>query len=447
MPHTIPVDPDAERALLGSVWAGLTLNDPEARAMLFDVPAEAFFISDHRRVWDGMQGLASAMEPVSEMGLLWKVSKDGHASEADRAGLLELLSVGADLSPQPLKTRVQEFFLRRTALKASEDIRAAAVDITINPDELQTLANAAFLAVSKGASASTSRFTTSLDLVEHLTTGEPFLPKGHAQKLIWFGVDWLDDLLVGAPGNVIVLGGRPGCGKTGLGLQARNVSAWHGIRSAFFSLELSREELAARDAAWWLSDPSAGRVYSYKSLLKGSYQPEAALDALREHIPCLNDCLSWVHSSGIPMGKLAAYMTEAVQIHGAQFLIVDYFQYIGTARPKGDSLASAYAGNSMAMKRLAQELGVPILLISQLSRETEHHARPALSDLKETSQLEQDAQAVPMLYRNKEGELMLTMPKHRDGECVHERPLSVCWPCLRFSTLFRTTAEAQALVF
>lgn len=443
MGFDLPVDADAERRLLGSTWSGLTMNEPEARSVLFDVPPDAFFISDYKRVWTGMQAMAAAMEPLSEVALLWKVSPDGRASEEARSSLLEVLGSGADLTPEPLKVRVLEFFQRRVAIRAAEEVRAAAVDLTLNPEELQTKSNSAFLAVARGVSSPSSRFYSSMELVDQVASGTPFLPPSAAQKLLYFGIPWMDELLVGSPGNVIVLAGRPGAGKTGLGLQARNCTAAAGIKAGFFSLELSKPELQARDAAWWLSDPKRGRIYSYKSLLAQGFNAGEAMEALRGHIPALNNCLSWNHSSGLPMGKLAAYMTEAVHVYGCQLLVLDYFQYIGVTRAKGDTLASAYGANSMTIKRLAQDLGVCVLLLSQLNRETENRPRPVLSDLKETSQLEQDAQAVPMLYRDKDGNLMVTIPKHRDGETILERGLDIAWPCLRFDELVRYTDGEQ----
>jgi replicative DNA helicase len=103
-------------------------------------------------------------------------------------------------------------------------------------------------------------------------------------------------------------------------------------------------------------------------------------------------------------------------------------------------MASAYGANSMALKRCAQDLNIHILLLSQLNRGGE--GRPGLSDLKETSQLEQDASGVPMLYRNKDSALCLTLPKNRDGETVHERDLDVAWPCLRIKAAIHETAAA-----
>lgn len=775
--NELPVDTDAERRLLGSVWAGLSLNDPEARAVLWAAPPEAFFISDHRRVWDGMQSLVLASGAISEVALLWKISRTGKATDAGHAAILELLSVGADLSPEPLLARVLEMYSRRTAINAADKVRTAACDLTIDPETVQTEANNAFMAVSRGVT-SAPRFIASDECISTLSDGLPFLPAGSSKKKLWTGVSWLDDLLVGSAKNVYIVAGRPGGGKclgkgtpvlkhdgsvvpvesvvvgdllmgpdslprrvlgtcsgmdalfrihpvkgdtwicnsphilslvvsgdvndsftrdciydiplpvwrnlpsrvkaklkqwragveftahttnippyllgiwigdgtlkspqittpdpeivdylrefcsengyklspylhpgkcdqwsittargcenpvwtefktaisggekriprrylvnsrnnrlsllaglldtdgylghqefqiitkysglrddilflcrslglaayasfkkgaikssgfvghywsinisgdcsviptkvkrkqspprlqiknvcrtgfkvspaghgeyfgfeldgdgrfllgdftvthnTGFGLQIRNVSAYHGLKLGFFSLEMGPEELAARDAAWWLSDPKAGRIYSYKSLLQGNYNSAAAMAAIRDHIPSMQNGLAWHHSSGIPMGKLAAAITEGVQVHGLDGAVVDYFQYIAPSRQKGDSLASAYAANSMSLKRLAQELNIPIVVLSQLNRGTEVGQRPGLSDLKETSQLEQDASVVMMFYRNKDNVPMITIPKHRDGETIIERPLDVCWPCLRFTDEIRTTDE------
>lgn len=436
---SLPLDAEAEAHLLGSVWSGLTLNDSEARQVLWDVPPEAFFISEHKRLWAAMRTLVTDGKEPSELSLAW-VAYHGKPTPDQQSGVFEILQSGADYSPGPLAARVIEFAGRRIAVHAAREVAMAAQDYSLPSEEVTNRANAAFLAVSKGIGATVSRFWSSDEMLETIAAGHGFRTGFSADKLCFFGVDWLDDLLLCTPGNVTVLGGRPGGGKTGLALQARNLTAMQGIPAGFFSLEMDKPEINARDAAWWLSDPDAGRVYAYKALLKGQYDPGPALAAFRERLPNMNLAHSWHHSSGIPIGKLVAYITEAVHSKGIRLAVVDYFQYIGLSREKGDTLASAYGSNSMALKRCAQDLNIHILLLSQLNRGGE--GRPGLSDLKETSQLEQDASGVPMLYRNKESDLCLTLPKNRDGEMVLERALDVSWPCLRIRGAVRETAQA-----
>lgn len=437
----LPVDADAEAHLLGSTWSGLTLNDTEARQILWDVPPEAFFVSEHRKIWSGMRSLVTDGKEPSEMSLAWVVFK-GHPNAEQQASIFSLLQSGADYSPSPLRDRVIEFAARRIAFQSGREVMVAATDYALPADEVTNRANAAFLAVSKGIASTSSRFWSSDSIADTLQTGSGFRAGESADKLCYFGINWLDDLLICTPGNVTVLGGRPGQGKSGEALQARNLTALAGIPAGFFSLEMSKPELDARDAAWWLSDPSLNRVYAYKDLLRGHYNAKRAMDALREQLPAMQLAHSWHHSSGIPIGKLIAYITELVHSRGIRLAVVDYFQYIGTQREKGDTLASAYGANSMALKRCAQDLNIHILLLSQLNRDNEGK-RPGLSDLKETSQLEQDASSVPMLYRNKAGVHCLTLPKNRDGETVDEKPLDVSWPCLRFSAPVRETVAPE----
>jgi len=429
---TLPVDAAAEQHLLGSAWSGLTIKDPEARAVLWDVPPEAFFIADHRNLWAGMRSLVQAGKEPSELLLAWEAF-GGKASSEQQTAVFEILGSGADLSLPPLKARVLELHGRRIAIQASLKVISVAEDFAAPVEEVTACANNAFMEISKGVNPGESRFWWASEMAETLSKGEGFRSGSSSEKLCYFGVDWLDDLLLCMCGNVTILGGRPGAGKTGLGLQARNETAKRGIRAGLFSLEMAKPEVDARDAAWWLSDPRAGRVYAYKDFLKGNYDAAGAMDALRSMgISGMDNALAWHHPSGIPFGKLAAFITEAVHAHGIRLAVVDYFQYIGLNRSKGDSLASAYGANSMGLKRLSQELGIHILVLSQLNRDNDGK-RPGLSDLKETSQLEQDASGVPLLYRDKDGNLCLTLPKNRDGETVVERHLGITWPCLQFT--------------
>ncbi len=437
----IPCDPAAERSLLGSTWSGLGLKDPEARAVLWEVPPEAFFISEHRRLWGAMRSLVEAGKEPTELVLAWEAFA-GHPSPDEKASVFEVLAVGADLTPGPLRSRVLDLYARRVAIAAARRIIVAAEDFGMPSEEVTATANTAFLEISRGP-ASGSRFWSSSDLLPTVQAAEGFRSGAAAKKLLYFGVSSLDSLLLGTPGDVTVLGGRPGGGKSGLALQARNLTAMAGIIAGYFSLEMDEPQINARDAAWWFSDPRNNVVFSYKAMLQGGYDASAALGVLRAsgQIEGMARALSWHHSAGIPMGKLAAYITEAVHAHGLELAVIDYFQYIKPERQKGDSLASAYAANSQAIKRLAQELKIHILLLSQLNRENDGKI-PNLTDLKETSQLEQDASAVPMLYRDKDGKLAVTLPKHRDGETFLTHPIEASWPCLHFSSPLRETQQA-----
>jgi replicative DNA helicase len=436
----LPVDVDAEQSLIGSVWSGLSIRDPESRTIVWDLEPGAFFITDHRAIWAGMRVLLGKSNDIpSEHALVWEIGA-GKPSPQLKAQVLETLARGADALPGPLVARVRELWRRREAIKAGRAVIEAAEDLSMPFTEVSSAANSAFLSVARG-DGSQSQIWWSGDMVEKLEQNTPFRTGAESEKLVYFGIEWLDDLLVGGPGNVTVLGGRPGCAKSGLGLQARNMTASHGIPAGFFSLEMDRAEIDSRDAAWWLSDPARNLVFSYKKLLREKYDCSSALGVLRERVDYMNNAMSWCHSSGVEVGTLIAAMSEAVHAYGLKLAVIDYFQYIKPMRQKGDTLASAYAANSGALKRAAQDLGIHILLLSQLNNR-EDGVRPSIGDLKETSQLEQDASAIPMLWKNKDGILCLSLPKHRDGETVVSKDLEVCWPCLRISGPVQYTEAA-----
>ena len=341
----------------------------------------------------------------------------------------------------PWWLRVKELWKRREAIKAGRAVIEAAEDLSMPYGEVSSAANAAFLSVARG-DGSQSQVWWSGDMVQQLEQNIPFRTGAAAEKLLHFGIDWLDDLLVGGPGNVTCLGGRPGCAKSGLGLQARNVTASRGIPAGFFSLEMDRAEIDSRDAAWWLSDPNRNLIFSYKKLLRERYDCSQALGVLSERIPYMNNAMSWCHSSGVEVGALIAAIAEAVHAYDLKLAVIDYFQYIKPVRQKGDNLASAFAANSGALKRAAQDLSIHILLLSQLNNR-EDGVRPGIGDLKETSQLEQDASAIPMLWKDKDANLCLSLPKHRDGETVVSKKLEISWPCLRISGSYQQTEEAM----
>jgi replicative DNA helicase len=233
------------------------------------------------------------------------------------------------------------------------------------------------------------------------------------------GFNDLDDLTGGfQPGNLIVLAARPSMGKSTLATNiAENAAIEHGRPVALFSLEMSETELAHRFIA------SQAKVSS-DELRKGRVKADRWPKVLKAVEKLASSPIYIDDSSDIGVLELRA---KARRLHMRQelgLIVVDYLQLV-RADGRSDSRVEQVGQISRGLKILARELRVPVIAVSQLSRavESRNPPLPMLSDLRESGQVEQDADVVMFVYReeyyNKEterpGEADVIIAKHRNG--------------------------------
>lgn len=201
------------------------------------------------------------------------------------------------------------------------------------------------------------------------------------------------------PGQLVILGGRPSMGKTAVALSiALNVArAGHGV--GFFSLEMGPSEITRR--AFSEITSQAGRAVCYADMERGALnqtQMQHVADAAKtfSDLPIMFLSREFNDIGGLHSGAKAAQRALAGNM---RLLVVDYLQLIrSTAKSRYEQMTEI----SIALKGLAGRLGVPVLALSQLSRQVEARddKRPVLSDLRESGQIEQDADVVIFAYRD-----------------------------------------------
>jgi len=203
------------------------------------------------------------------------------------------------------------------------------------------------------------------------------------------GLASLDRQLRGGvrPGQLIVIGGRPGTGKSAMLLQVVASAAAAGTPAVFGSLEMSAGELAGRGV---------------KSIPRERFAS-----------------LSLWFSEATSLQKLIEQIRLAVRRDRVRIAGVDYLQLCEEPRERGTSRAEQVAGMSRSLKLLARELQIPILLGSQLNRESLKKDRPGLADLRESGGIEQDADIVILLHSPADSEDVreALVAKHRGGPC------------------------------
>lgn len=247
-----------------------------------------------------------------------------------------------------------------------------------------------------------------LDRVEHPET----------TPAVATGIHDLDDLLGGGlrPGSLTVVGARPRIGKSVFaGDLMRNAAIRHGIRSLLASLEMSDDEVMIR-----IISAAAGVNISH---LRTGKCDDRDWDLIAKVVPAID--AAPLHIAYAPALGLAGLrqMIRGMQRDGLGLVVVDYVQLMEVPRAENRQLAVSEV--SRGLKRLSQEYQVPIVALAQLNRESEKRSdkQPAMSDLRESGSLENDADVIILLHREdayerespRAGEIDLIVPKNRFG--------------------------------
>lgn len=228
-------------------------------------------------------------------------------------------------------------------------------------------------------------------------------PKNAADVVVGVktGIDGLDKKLGPMrPGQLIVLGGRPGMAKTGVARNIAECVSRTGAVVAFAQLEMSREELEVRSASAMARKNGDGQI-PYEGIIDGEAtdRERAIIAKARALIPRS----LWIMSEGnLSVDRLAASLLALRRARGRlDLVVVDYLQIMGITRERGQNDAAAIGAATRALKQLAKKMQVPIIVLSQVNRsvESRDNKRPTLSDLRESGAIEQDADVVIFVYR------------------------------------------------
>ncbi len=401
-PQTASVPPqslEAERSVLGA----MLVSDSAVSPVIDEVKlkAEDFYLDRHRLIYACLYELYTKSRPTDELSVTEALKTRGELEKAgDRHYVSELAASVAAIGNADHHARiVQENSLLRRLIGAGQQIQEWVRGREHEPRQLAEDAEKLLFEVAHEEQASDFRrideiLHDEVDRLEKLSTGEIELtgtPSGFRDI----------DAITGGfqPGNLIVIAARPAMGKSAwVANIAENVAVEKRKPVAFFSLEMSEVELAQRFIA------CRARI-SGDALRKGKVKNEwkKVIRAANE----LEDAPLWFDdSSDLGILDLRA---KARRLHaqsqsegGLGLVIVDYLQLMRADDLNRHANRVEQVGQmSRGLKILARELNVPVIAISQLSRapEQRHPPRPQLSDLRESGQIEQDADLVAFLYR------------------------------------------------
>ena len=389
----LPYSLEAEQSVLGAI-----LVEPECIAQVADrLSPEEFYLPEHQAIYRVMLEKLINNQKIDFVTVLESLKDNGFFSGEDgKAYLLRLANTVPFLSNLPNYARiVREKSDARRLIKAAREITEEAMDPSNDASMLLDSAEQRIYDIRQGRQNGGL-----LSIKEVLASNFEMFKKLSSEDRSQYvgiptGISTLDEVTSGLNrSDLIIVGARPGMGKTSFALNiARNVAMLQKRTVAFFNLEMSREQMVNRLLS------SEARVSS-KKLRTGNLSPDewgrisTAASELCQAPIFLDD------TATITVPEMKARLLRLGNDLG--FVVVDYLQLMHSAR-RIDNRVLEVSEITRSLKIMAKELNVPIMVCAQLSRGTEKQGsnhRPALADLRESGSIEQDADQVLFLYRS-----------------------------------------------
>ena len=390
LPHSV----EAEQAVLGSM-----LIDPRCVSEVIDkLRTDDFYIRQNKEIYETIYSMFNYSLTIDPVTVLENMKQNGCYDENQSRGyILQLMDT------TPTAANVGEYIdilkdktlLRRVA-EAAGELTAMIQEGTSTGQDILEAAEQRIYAIRQGRAARglvpiSDVIIDVYDRLEELAASENAIPGMST------GLRDLDRAISGLNNtDLILLAARPGMGKTSMALNVLlDAGKKSGKKVAFFSLEMSREQLALRLI-------SSECFVDNKKLVTGKLSDEdwesvaAAADSLNRSTIYIDD------DSSVTVADINA---KCRRVENLGLIVIDYLQLMqsagGKSNNRGENRQQVVSDISRSLKIMAKELNVPVLCLSQLSRanESRNDKRPMLSDLRESGAIEQDADIVLFLYR------------------------------------------------
>ena len=392
MARQMPHDLDAEQSVLGSIL----IDSRCVTDIIGVVQPEDFYLQQNQEIFEviySMFNLAQAIDPVT---VLDKMRETGVYRDNSRDYIMQLMEITPTAANAVRYANiVREKAMLRNLSQAGVDITAMVQEQVGTPAEMLESAEKKIYALRKGDRRDSLEHIGTIlhkvyDRLNELAQSDSAIPG------LSTGLRDLDAKINGLnKGNLLLVAARPAMGKTSFALNmALNVAKKYKKTVAFFSLEMSREELAMR----LLSSES---FVDSQKMATGKLSEEEwvkigmASSALSQTDIRVDD------NGGITVAEMNAKLRR---LDNLGLVVIDYLQLMqGSGYSKSnENRVQVVSDISRSLKVMAKELNVPVICLSQLNRAAEGRSdkRPVLSDLRESGSIEQDADSVMMLYRD-----------------------------------------------
>lgn len=433
--RTMPHDDVAEQSVLG----GMLLSKDAIADVVESLRASDFYKPAHETIYEAILSLYGHGSPADAITVADELKKRGELTRVGGAAYIHTLiaSVPTAANAQYYAEIVKEHAIMRRLIEAGTKIAQLGYANETEVDTLVDQAQAEIYAVTDGnAKEDYVSFSEALEETINEIDANSNRPDGvYGVPTDFIEFDELTGGLHG--GQMIVIAARPGVGKSTLALDiARSAAIHHQMTTVFFSLEMSRTELAMRILS------AEGKI-SMGRLKKGDLDTEgwtnlATLQGRIDSAPLFID-----DSPNMTLMEIRAKCRRLKQRNDLKLVVLDYLQLMSSGK-KVESRQQEVSEFSRSLKLLAKDLDVPVIALSQLNRGSEQRTdkRPMVSDLRESGSIEQDADMVILLHREdmynpdseRVGEADMIIAKHRGGP-TRTIPLAFSGKYSRFNNM------------
>lgn len=386
----LPNSRDLEVSVLGTV---LLDNTVIYKLMQF-LSDECFYHDKNLMVWQAITCLFNQKTSIDILTVTEQLRKMNFLDKVGGPYELIVLTnhIGSSAHIESHAMMLYEYYQRRKLIENSRRVELMAYDMS---SDVPSIIEKARSNLAAGKSISGSRIVNASDVVKKLAQDAKDANFLHKQVVgIPSCYEPIDLMLSGfVGGRFYVIGGRPSMGKTTLVINiAANACRMFGSKGLFFSGEMSCEDITKIIISQQTGFP-------LEHVSQNAINAENWRDILDS---CGNDFkdLQIDDTAGPSILHIESESIKMVQKHGVDFIVVDYIQLV-TMNDKNISKLDKVSAISSRLKALAKNLNIPVIALSQLSRscETRPNKRPVMSDLKETGDIEQDADIIGFIYR------------------------------------------------
>lgn len=411
--------PHSQQAEEGVIGAILTNPDSFSSIASF-LEADDFYFIRHTAIWQAMERITERRDPLELLVLATDLKNHGQLEAVGGASYITQLIANTPISThaEVYGRIVKQAATRRKLLKATDEIRMIAHDETLDIETVLSNAEASLNTATQ--TAQTARTSTVFDVMKSIQELDEDVWANGGQTGYPTGLSDLDYLLGpnAEPGRLLVIGGRPGMGKTSLMARMLLAQAKADIPVAIFSFEMSPMEIGRRLLAM------EARV-STVNMKTGSMGADGLTRYYDKSGELSKLPMQLINAAGMTVEHIRVHIMRLIR-HGVKVIYIDYLQIVSTSTGFNRANAHQSIGHiTQTLKQIALQFGVFIVVGSQLGRglEDRQDKRPTLRDLRESGSIEADADIVLFIYRdsvyNEASEdpngAELIIAKNRDG--------------------------------
>lgn len=409
----LPFSLEAEQSVLGAILLDSSCIDKVAEIL---PRPEYFHLGNHKIIYETLLDMFTQGRTIDFVTLLEELKKNSVFNDSNgKTYLMELAQIVPSISNVENYARiVRDNYDVRTLIITARDIIEDATQGTYDASVLIDSAEQKIFDIRRGKSMQglqrvNESIIETFDRLDALNSDSQNLYRG-----IPTGIKYLDDTITGLNrSDLILLAARPGMGKTSFALNiARHVAVKESKKVAFFSLEMTREQLTSRLLS------TEAMVHGVK-LRTGKLGEDEWIRLIEAGDILSKTQLYFDDTPGITVPEMKAKLRRLKDV---DLVVIDYLQLMSSAK-RIDNRVQEISEITRNLKIMAKEINVPVITLSQLSRASEQRAehRPMLSDLRDSGSIEQDADIVLFLYRGdyyKNAEAIEEDYDKNSGECI-----------------------------